>query len=106
MVIFFSTFVTMMYYVGFMQFIIRNVGRFLAFCLGTSPAESLNAAGNIFIGQVSSRDRLSARRATYAVCITRRISEVKDWSRVRVEVDVLVSPSLIVLIVSMGVKQH
>ncbi|KAK7110215.1 uncharacterized transporter HI_0519-like [Littorina saxatilis] len=50
-VVFFSTLVSMMYYVGFMQFIIRNLGRFLAFCLGTSPAESLNAAGNIFIGQ-------------------------------------------------------
>lgn len=50
-VVFFSTFVTMMYYVGFMQFIIRNVGRFLAFCLDTSPAESLSAAGNIFLGQ-------------------------------------------------------
>ncbi|KAK7087825.1 solute carrier family 28 member 3-like [Littorina saxatilis] len=50
-VVFFSTFVSVMYYVGFMQFIIRNLGRFLAFCLGTSPAESLNAAGNIFIGQ-------------------------------------------------------
>ncbi|XP_076437352.1 putative transporter HI_0519 [Babylonia areolata] len=53
-VVFFSTFVTMMYYVGFMQFVIRNVGRFLAFCLGTSPAESLNAAGNIFLGQSES----------------------------------------------------
>nr|KAG5700919.1 hypothetical protein BaRGS_034204 [Batillaria attramentaria] len=52
-VVFFSTFVSMLYYLGFMQFIIRNVGRFLAFCLGTSPAESLNAAGNIFIGQVA-----------------------------------------------------
>lgn len=50
-VVFFSTFVSMLYYIGFMQFIIRNVGRFLAFCLDTSPAESLNAAGNIFIGQ-------------------------------------------------------
>lgn len=50
-VVFFSTFVSMLYYLGFMQFIIRNVGRFLAFCLHTSPAESLNAAGNIFIGQ-------------------------------------------------------
>ncbi|KAL8560386.1 hypothetical protein ACOMHN_006117 [Nucella lapillus] len=53
-VIFFSTCVTMLYYVGFMQFIVRNVGRFLAFCLGTSPAESLNAAGNIFLGQSES----------------------------------------------------
>jgi len=37
---------------GVMQFIIKYIARALAFALGTSPAESLNAAGNIFIGQV------------------------------------------------------
>lgn len=35
-----------------MQFVIRNIAKFLAFCLGTAPTESLNAAGNIFLGQV------------------------------------------------------
>jgi nucleoside permease NupC len=35
-----------------MQFIIRHLARFMAIVMGTSPAESLNAAGNIFIGQV------------------------------------------------------
>ena len=34
-----------------MQFIIRNLARFMAAVMDTSPAESLNAAGNIFIGQ-------------------------------------------------------
>lgn len=50
-VVFFSTFVSMLYYLGVMQSVISLVGRFLAFCLGTSPTESVNAAGNIFIGQ-------------------------------------------------------
>ncbi|XP_052806042.1 solute carrier family 28 member 3-like [Mya arenaria] len=50
-VTFFSAFVSMLYYAGVMQFIIRHIARFLSFCLDTSPTESLNAAGNIFIGQ-------------------------------------------------------
>ncbi|KAH3721345.1 hypothetical protein DPMN_064267 [Dreissena polymorpha] len=48
---FFSSIISMLYYLGAMQFVIRNIARFLAFCLGTSPTESLNAAANIFIGQ-------------------------------------------------------
>nr|KAG5700918.1 hypothetical protein BaRGS_034203 [Batillaria attramentaria] len=59
-VVFFSAFVSMMYYLGFMQFLIRNVGRFLAFCLGTSPAESVVAAANIFIGMITAHHLLSA----------------------------------------------
>uniref|UniRef100_A0A2C9JNV4 Sodium/nucleoside cotransporter n=1 Tax=Biomphalaria glabrata TaxID=6526 RepID=A0A2C9JNV4_BIOGL len=50
-VVFFSTFVSMLYYLGVMQAVIKMVGKFLSFCLGTSATESVNAAGNIFIGQ-------------------------------------------------------
>ena len=50
-IIFFSTAIAILYYLGVMQFIIKYIARALAFALGTSPAESLNAAGNIFIGQ-------------------------------------------------------
>lgn len=53
-IVFFSAIISVLYYLGVMQFIIRNLARFLAFCLGTSPTESLNAAGNIFIGQSES----------------------------------------------------
>ncbi|KAK6166059.1 hypothetical protein SNE40_022840 [Patella caerulea] len=49
-VTFFSTFIAITYYLGVMQAIVRVFGRFLSFCLGTTPAESLNAAGNIFVG--------------------------------------------------------
>ncbi|KAL5006941.1 hypothetical protein ScPMuIL_015747 [Solemya velum] len=50
-IIFFSTAISVLYYIGVMQFIISNIARFMAKLLGTSAAESLNAAGNIFIGQ-------------------------------------------------------
>ncbi|XP_062606330.1 solute carrier family 28 member 3-like [Saccostrea cucullata] len=50
-IVFFSSFISILYYLGVMQFIIRHIARFMATVMGTSPAESLNAAGNIFIGQ-------------------------------------------------------
>lgn len=50
-IVFFSSFISVLYYLGVMQFLIRNIARFMAAVMGTSPAESLNAAGNIFIGQ-------------------------------------------------------
>ncbi|XP_048754848.2 solute carrier family 28 member 3-like [Ostrea edulis] len=50
-IVFFSSFISVLYYLGVMQFIIRHIARFMATVMGTSPAESLNAAGNIFIGQ-------------------------------------------------------
>ncbi|XP_060603523.1 solute carrier family 28 member 3-like isoform X1 [Ruditapes philippinarum] len=53
-IVFFSAMISVLYYLGVMQFVIRHLARFLAFCLGTSPTESLNAAGNIFIGQSES----------------------------------------------------
>ncbi|GFR79606.1 solute carrier family 28 member 3-like [Elysia marginata] len=59
-VIFFSTVVSVLYYLGVMQGVIKQLGRFLCWCLGTSPAESVNAAGNIFIGQVPANHLLSA----------------------------------------------
>ncbi|XP_046369656.2 solute carrier family 28 member 3-like [Haliotis rufescens] len=49
-VTFFSAFISITYYLGIMQAIVKVFGRFLSFCLGTTPAESLNAAGNIFVG--------------------------------------------------------
>lgn len=49
-IVFFSAIISMLYYVGAMQAIVSVLGRFLAFCMGTTPAESINAAGNIFVG--------------------------------------------------------
>ena len=51
-VVFFCSVIAILYHFGIMQAIIRTIGRVLAFGLGTTPAESLNVAGNMFIGQV------------------------------------------------------
>ncbi|KAM4708602.1 solute carrier family 28 member 3 [Discoglossus pictus] len=53
-VIFFSTVMSMLYYIGFMQWLIKKVGWFMQITMGTSPTESLVAAGNIFVGQTES----------------------------------------------------
>lgn len=50
-VIFFSALVSILYYLGALQLLIRAIGAILTVLLGTSVSESLNAAGNIFVGQ-------------------------------------------------------
>eukprot|EP00171_Calliarthron_tuberculosum_P017524 IDg17524t1 len=50
-IVFFSSLVSVLYYLGVLQAVIRVIGAVLAYLLGTSASESLNAAGNIFIGQ-------------------------------------------------------
>ncbi|KUP09779.1 transporter [Bacillus coahuilensis m2-6] len=50
-VIFFSALISVLYYLGIMQLIIRFLGGGLSYILGTSKAESLSAAANIFVGQ-------------------------------------------------------
>uniref|UniRef100_A0A0B7BQ73 Sodium/nucleoside cotransporter n=1 Tax=Arion vulgaris TaxID=1028688 RepID=A0A0B7BQ73_9EUPU len=51
---FFSTFIAILYHLGVMQALTKVTGRFLSFCLATTPAESLNAAGNIFVSMTES----------------------------------------------------
>lgn len=48
---FFSSFTSIMYYLGVMSFIITRIAGFLQIIIGTSAAETLSAAGNIFVGQ-------------------------------------------------------
>ena len=43
----------MLYYLGVMQAIIGKIASVMRLTLGTTAAESLCAAGNIFVGQVS-----------------------------------------------------
>ncbi|SDH38621.1 concentrative nucleoside transporter, CNT family [Aneurinibacillus thermoaerophilus] len=50
-VIFFSALISVLYYLGIMQLIIRIIGGALSWLLGTSKAESMSAAANIFVGQ-------------------------------------------------------
>ena len=50
-IIFFSALISTLYYLGIMQFVIKIIGGALSKLLGTSKAESVNAAANIFVGQ-------------------------------------------------------
>ncbi|MEM1232212.1 MAG: nucleoside transporter C-terminal domain-containing protein, partial [Pseudomonadota bacterium] len=50
-IIFFSSLISVLYYFGVMQWIVRILGGALSKLLGTSAPESLAAATNIFIGQ-------------------------------------------------------
>lgn len=49
-VIFFSFFVSILYYYGVMQVMVMKVGWLLHHTMGTTACESMNAAGNIFLG--------------------------------------------------------
>ena len=51
MIIFFASLVSVLYYIGVMGWIIRLIGGGLQKLLGTSKAESMSAAANIFVGQ-------------------------------------------------------
>ena len=51
-IIFFSSVISLCYYIGIMQVIIKKIAWLMQKTMKTSGVESLNAAGNIFIGQV------------------------------------------------------
>ncbi|HFC8518041.1 TPA: NupC/NupG family nucleoside CNT transporter [Neisseria weaveri] len=51
MIVFFSALVSVLYYLGIMHWLIRFIGGGLQKLLGTSKAESMSAAANIFVGQ-------------------------------------------------------
>ncbi|SDI02629.1 concentrative nucleoside transporter, CNT family [Alteribacillus bidgolensis] len=50
-IIFFSSLISILYYIGVMQWLIKLLGGVLSKMLGTSKAESMSAAANIFVGQ-------------------------------------------------------
>ncbi|MCV2884749.1 NupC/NupG family nucleoside CNT transporter [Aestuariibacter sp. AA17] len=50
-IVFFSSLITVLYYLGVMSWIIRFIGGFLQIALKTSRPESMSAAANIFVGQ-------------------------------------------------------
>lgn len=50
-IVFFSALISLLYYIGLMQWVIRIIGGGLQKLLGTSKAESMSAAANIFVGQ-------------------------------------------------------
>ena len=50
-IIFFSSLIAVLYYLGIMQWVIRILGGVLQKLLGTSRTESMSATANIFVGQ-------------------------------------------------------
>ncbi|WP_102346397.1 NupC/NupG family nucleoside CNT transporter [Bacillus sp. Marseille-P3661] len=50
-IIFFSSLISVLYYLGIMQWFIKIIGGALSKVLGTSKTESMSAAANIFVGQ-------------------------------------------------------
>lgn len=50
-IVFFSALISLLYYIGVMQWVIKIIGGALQKLLGTSRAESMSAAANIFVGQ-------------------------------------------------------
>ncbi|MEW8994041.1 NupC/NupG family nucleoside CNT transporter [Clostridium sp.] len=53
-IIFISSLVSVLYYFGIMQFVVKIIGGALAKLLGTSKLETLSAAANIFLSQTES----------------------------------------------------
>ena len=49
--IFFSSFMAVLYHVGIMQWVVRGMARVMVRLLGTSGSESLSACGNVFVGK-------------------------------------------------------
>jgi CNT family concentrative nucleoside transporter len=50
-IIFVSAFFTLLYYFGILQFVVRLMARVMMKLMGTSGAETLSAAANVFMGQ-------------------------------------------------------
>ncbi|CAL1543281.1 unnamed protein product [Lymnaea stagnalis] len=51
---FMIAFLSVLEHLGVLHALLKIVGRFLAFCTGASPVETLNAAANIFMGPIDS----------------------------------------------------
>ncbi|XP_055387518.1 sodium/nucleoside cotransporter 1 [Condylostylus longicornis] len=53
-IFFFSFFISILYYLGAMQFVVQKIGWMISSLLGTTACESLNAGANIFLGMSES----------------------------------------------------
>lgn len=50
-IIFFSAFMSILYYLGIMQAVVKTMASFMRWTLGTSGAETLSCSANVFVGQ-------------------------------------------------------
>jgi CNT family concentrative nucleoside transporter len=53
-IIFVSSFFTVLYYLGILQFVVRLMAKAMVYLMRTSGAETLSAAANVFMGQTES----------------------------------------------------
>lgn len=51
LIVFFGALVSVLYYLGIMQLVIKYIGGFIGKVVGTKEVESISAAANIFLGQ-------------------------------------------------------
>lgn len=72
-IIFFAAFISILYYIGIMQYVIRWIGGGLQKITGISKVESLCAAANIFVGQSESplviRPYLASLKPSQLFCV-------------------------------------
>jgi CNT family concentrative nucleoside transporter len=50
-IIYFSAFMAILYHLGVVQWVVRQMARFMSWAMGVSGAESLAMAANVFVGQ-------------------------------------------------------
>ncbi|KIH55438.1 hypothetical protein ANCDUO_14405 [Ancylostoma duodenale] len=51
--VFFASVVTLLYYYGIIQYVLRQMAHIMQLTLGTTAVESLNACSCVFLGQFS-----------------------------------------------------
>jgi CNT family concentrative nucleoside transporter len=82
-IVFFSSLISVLYYLGIMQMIIKVIGGGLSKLLGTSKAESMSAAANIFVGQTEAplvvRPFIAKNDPVRAFCCDDRWSGIGLW---------------------------
>uniref|UniRef100_A0A7N4NJ11 Solute carrier family 28 member 2 n=1 Tax=Sarcophilus harrisii TaxID=9305 RepID=A0A7N4NJ11_SARHA len=59
-IVFFSCVMSILYYLGLMQWLIVKIAWFLQITLGTTATETLSVAGNIFVGMIDAASLVSA----------------------------------------------
>lgn len=72
-VIFFSFFVSILYYYGVMQVVVQKLGWLLQVTIGTTACESISASGNIFLGMVKGYMFRKHKYVSNVFCFRRRV---------------------------------
>ena len=61
-IIYFSAVVSILFFLGAIQYVIKKIAWVMQITMETTAAESLNAAGNIFLGQVLTNSTIVSRK--------------------------------------------